>query len=125
LTQRLYAQLEVAFLVSLRALLEGDRAESLHALHRAVDELTDPEATFCAARTYARLAASEDALASLRKVVDGGNVCYPAFANDPWFDSVRELAPFEQILETARARHNAARQAFTDAAGTAILSCGF
>jgi DNA-binding winged helix-turn-helix (wHTH) protein len=31
-----------AFLISLRALLQGERDESLHALHRAGDELTDP-----------------------------------------------------------------------------------
>jgi hypothetical protein len=33
-----------AFLISLRALLEGRREESLAALERAEDEITDPEA---------------------------------------------------------------------------------
>lgn len=36
-----------AFLVSLRALLEGQHDESLHAVHRATDELTEPAPTHC------------------------------------------------------------------------------
>ena len=46
-----------AFLISLRALLQGERDECLHALHRASDELTDPEAKYYIARSFARLSA--------------------------------------------------------------------
>ena len=48
-----------AFLVSLRALLEGARGESLTALGRAADEIADPEALYYIARTYARLGAHD------------------------------------------------------------------
>jgi hypothetical protein len=71
-----------AFLISLRALLQGERDESLHALHRAGDELTDPEAKYYVARSFARLSAREDALASLSDVVHDGFFCYPAFVTD-------------------------------------------
>jgi DNA-binding winged helix-turn-helix (wHTH) protein len=111
-----------AFLISLRAFLEGDRAESLQALHRAVDELVDPEATYYVARTLARLSAPDEALASLRGVVDGGYFCYPAFATDPWFDSIRDLPAFREVMKTARERHEIACRAFRDAGGDAILS---
>ena len=111
-----------AFLVSLRALLEGDRDESLHALQRATDELTDPEAMFYAARTLARLSAREEALAALGKVVGGGYFCCRAFAEDAWFASLKGDASFEKLVETARARHEAAHLAFGAAGGDRLLS---
>ena len=58
---------------------KGDRDECLHALHRATDELTDPEAMFYAARTCARMSAHDEALAALAKVVGGGYFCCRAF----------------------------------------------
>jgi DNA-binding winged helix-turn-helix (wHTH) protein len=106
-----------AFLVSLRALLQGDRDESLHALHRAGDELTDPEAKYYLARSFARLSASDDALASLSDVVHDGFFCYPAFVSDPWLDGLRHLQPFRELLETAQSRHESAREAFRGAGG--------
>ncbi len=106
-----------AFLVSLRALLQGERDESLHALHRAGDELTDPEAKYYLARSFARLSASDDALASLSDVVHDGFFCYPAFITDPWLDGIRHLEPFRELLEIAQSRHESARQAFRGAGG--------
>jgi DNA-binding winged helix-turn-helix (wHTH) protein len=106
-----------AFLVSLRALLQGERDESLHALHRAGDELTDPEAKYYLARSFARLSASDDALASLSDVVHDGFFCYPAFVSDPWLDGLRHLQPFRALLETAQSRHESAREAFRRAGG--------
>ena len=106
-----------AFLISLRALLEGQRDESLQALHRAGEELTDPEAKYYIARSFARLAANEDALASLSEVVRDGFFCYPAFVGDPWLDGIRHLQPFRELLETARSRHESARESFRQAGG--------
>ena len=110
-----------AFLVSLRALLEDRREESLAALDRAADDLTDPEARYYVARSFARLGANDAALDSLRAVVDGGYFCYPAFASDPWLDDVRQSTAFLAVLEKARARHEAAATAFADAGGDALL----
>jgi DNA-binding winged helix-turn-helix (wHTH) protein len=110
-----------AFLISLRALLEGHRDESIAALDRAADELTDPEARYYVARSFARLAMHDAALASLRRVVDDGYFCYPALVSDPWLDGVRATTAFEAVLETARGRHVSAREAFHDAGGDALL----
>jgi DNA-binding winged helix-turn-helix (wHTH) protein len=106
-----------AFLISLRALLQGERDESLHALHRAGDQLTDPEAKYYIARSFARLWAREDALASLSDVVHDGFFCYPAFVTDSWLDGLRDLQPFRELLESARSRHESAREAFGGAGG--------
>ena len=110
-----------AFLVSLRAAIEGDRENSLHALERALDDVTDPEATYYGARTYAHLSAVDVAVATLHRVVEGGYFCYPAFANDPWLESVRGIASFDEILQTARTRHEAAAEAFHRVGGHALL----
>jgi DNA-binding winged helix-turn-helix (wHTH) protein len=110
-----------AFLISLRALLQGERDESLHALHRAAAELTDPEAKYYIARSFARLSADADALASLGEVVQDGFFCYPAFVADPWLDGIRHLQPFREVLDTARSRHESARRAFRDAGGGELI----
>ena len=106
-----------AFLISLRALLQGERDESLHALRRAGEQLTDPEAKYYIARSFARLSAREEALASFGDVVHDGFYCYPAFVKDPWLDGIRDLQPFRELLEIARSRHEAAREAYGAAGG--------
>jgi DNA-binding winged helix-turn-helix (wHTH) protein len=113
-----------AFLVSLRALLQDEREESLHALGRAGDGLADPEAKYYIARSYARLSAPDAALASLGDVVSGGFVCYPAFATDPWFEPLRGTLEFDRVLEAVRVRHESARQAFREAGGEGLLDRG-
>jgi DNA-binding winged helix-turn-helix (wHTH) protein len=111
-----------AFLVSLRALLEGHRDESLAALRRAAEDLADPEALFYIARTYAYLDERDDALAALARVVDEGFFCAPGFESDPWLHRLREDVRFGAIVERAMARHQDAARAFTEAAGAALLS---
>jgi DNA-binding winged helix-turn-helix (wHTH) protein len=111
-----------AFLISLRALLQGERDESLLALHRAGDELADPEAKYYLARSFARLSAHEDAVTLLGDVVHDGFFCYPAFVSDPWLDGIRHLPPFGELVETARSRHESAREAFRAAGGFELNS---
>lgn len=110
-----------AFLVSLRAALEGDGHESLAALRRAQQDLADPEALYYIARTYARLGDTASALSSLARVVDEGYACCSGLVDDPWLVSVRSDPAFQTIVEAARARHDAAAIAFADADGERIL----
>ena len=110
-----------AFLVSLRALLDGDRDESLAALRRAGDSIADPEALYYIARTYAKIDESDAALSALAHVVDGGFFCYPAFTRDPWLDPLRPNPRFTAVLEAARARHESAARAFSEAGGDRLL----
>ena len=110
-----------AFLVSLRALLEGHRDESLAALRRAAEDIADPEAKYYLARSLAHLAGHDVALALLRAVVDDGYYCARALASDPWLERVRGTTTFTAVFETALARHEEARKAFLDAGGDAIL----
>ena len=110
-----------AFLISLRALLEGQTAQSLAALYRCADGLADPEAKYYVARSFAHLAAHDAALGLLREVVEDGYYCSRALASDPWLDSVRDATAFAAVHETAAALHEAALKAFLDAGGEALL----
>jgi DNA-binding winged helix-turn-helix (wHTH) protein/tetratricopeptide (TPR) repeat protein len=110
-----------AFLVSLRAMLEGKFEESRAALERAAARLNDPEALYYVMRTYARIGDQRQALDALEQVVGGGFCCYPALLNDKWLDSLRGDPRFAAILALARERHSSASRAFTAAGGPAIL----
>jgi DNA-binding winged helix-turn-helix (wHTH) protein len=110
-----------AFLVSLRAAVEGHRDESLHALARALDDLTDPEATYYGARTYAYLTERDAAVSALRRVVEGGYWCSPAFDGDQWLDSLRDLEAFQRIVAVARERSERAAAMFDAAGGSAVV----
>jgi hypothetical protein len=73
-------------------------------------------------RSFAHLSAREQALSAFSDVVRDGFFCYPAFASDPWLDGLRAAAAFENVVSIARARHEAARQSFDNAAGNELLS---
>jgi tetratricopeptide (TPR) repeat protein len=111
-----------AFLVSLRALLEGNRDESMSALERAGAELADPEAKYYVARSLAHLGAHDAALILLREVVADGYWCYPAFEADHWLDGLRGSPAFQAIVDTARSRHESAVKVFHDADGPTLLA---
>lgn len=110
------------YVASLRMLLEGDRDGALVALDRACQGAYDGEATYYLARSYARLAEVDRALAGLGTTVDRGFVCAPLFGRDPWLDPVRSDDRFGRLLERAEAAHARARQAFAGAGGDAVLA---
>jgi hypothetical protein len=107
---------------SLRALLEGRRAESLD----ASDELLagtfrDPEGWYYLARQLGYLSESERALMALSRSVDWGFFCFPAMAADPWLDSLRGYPEFRRIIEKSHALHKEALGAFQIEKGAALL----
>jgi serine/threonine protein kinase/tetratricopeptide (TPR) repeat protein len=111
------------YCLSLRALLEDDRAESL----RASDELLtatfrDPEGWYYLARQLCYLGDAGRALPALAHSVEGGFFCYPAMARDPWLDPLRGDARVGRILKKAEALHQEAREAFAAAGGQSLLA---
>lgn len=110
-----------AFLVSLRAAIEGDRHDSLAALRRAEQDLADPEALYYIARTYAHVGDIDAALASLTRVLDGGYVCLPALTRDPWLDGLRHAGRLDPPIDRARRQQEHARDLFSRADGNRLL----
>jgi len=87
------------YLTSLRALLEGNRQESL----AASDELRtatfrDPEGIYYLARQLSFLGEQEQALEILSRAIENGFFCYPAMVRDPWLDAIRARPEFTALL---------------------------
>jgi eukaryotic-like serine/threonine-protein kinase len=110
-----------SYIASLRALLEGDREQSLRALDHACALQVDPEAIYYLARTYARLGCDERAIREMTRVVDGGFVCYETFARDPWLAGLRGHPGFGALLARARTASARAAGAFASAGGRELL----
>jgi tetratricopeptide (TPR) repeat protein len=110
------------YMISFRALLEGDRAESLRASDELLGEtFRDPEGWFYQARQLAYLGDAKRALAALSQAVNLGFFCFPTMVRDPWLDSLRSLPEFNQILGKARALHQEAFNAFSAEGGESLL----
>jgi serine/threonine protein kinase/tetratricopeptide (TPR) repeat protein len=110
------------FINSLRALLEGNREQSL----KASDELMkgpfkDPEGEYYVARQLAYLGDAGRATLLLNRIVDGGYFCYPQIASDPWLDPIRGDAGFKRILDRAQALHQQAIEVFMAEGGPPLL----
>jgi hypothetical protein len=110
------------FMLSLRALLEGDRDQSLQASDELIrDGFQDPEGVYYLARQLAYLNDSGRANRLLKSAIEGGYFCYPQMASDPWLDPIRGDAEFKRILETAHTQHQEAIDAFRAEGGPALL----
>ena len=107
---------------SLRALIGGQRHESLEATERTLAlRFHDPEALYYLVRQLAYLGAPERALAEFPRVIDEGYTSFPVFARDPWLDSLRAAPEFVAALARAEAAHREAVADFTAAEGDRLL----
>ncbi|HEU0369762.1 MAG TPA: hypothetical protein VFR42_11150, partial [Candidatus Acidoferrum sp.] len=101
------------FLTSMRALLEGNREESLQASGELVRAtFRDPEGLYYQARQLSYLGADDWALEMFRRAVDHGFFCYQAFVRDPWLDRLRVKPAFPAIMQKASHLHQEALRIF-------------
>jgi eukaryotic-like serine/threonine-protein kinase len=106
---------------SLRALLEGEREESVATIRRGAPLQRDGEGIYYVSRQLAFMGYAEDALEALERSLEAGYFCYPAAARDPWLNGLRELEGFQRWLERVRVRHEQAAAAFRAAGGPRLL----
>jgi TolB-like protein len=110
------------FIVAGRALLEGDRDESIAAVNRiTASDFKDPEGLFYLSRHLAHLKEVGPALELFERVVTGGYFCYPAMAKDPWLDPLRNEPAFTKLLHQAEVRHRDAAAQFKQLSGEKVL----
>ena len=109
-------------MISLRALLEGNREASLKASDEMMNgPFKDPEGKYYLARQLAFLDDIDRATHVLKSTVDGGYFCYPQMASDPWLDPVRGDAEFKRILCRAQALHQETLEMFKAEGGPRLL----
>jgi tetratricopeptide (TPR) repeat protein len=108
--------------VSLRALLEGRRSESIEAAEATIAaHLRDPEGLFYLGRQFVYLGETARALEILAQSVERGFICFPAFARDRWLDPLRDNPEFVRILGLVEGRYREAVAAFREAGGEQVL----
>jgi len=72
----------------------------------------DPEGTYKIAQAYAVLGDNTSAIRVLRTSVESGFFSYPYIAKDPLLDNLHSEPEFNEILKTARQRHEAFKSSF-------------
>jgi len=110
------------YLTSLRALLEGNRAESLEASEELRNAtFRDPEGVYYLARQLSFLGQEDAALEILARAIENGFFCYPTIARDPWLDAIRTRPEFTALLRKAQQLHREALASFLAAGGDSLL----
>jgi len=109
------------FFTAMRAVAQGQRAQTLAAIDRGARGFTDPEGLFYLARLSAHAGDVEGAVNLFERVVAGGFCCFPSFARDSWLDGLRAHAEFRRVLSLAEVRHREAVAAFRAAGGDRVL----
>jgi len=110
------------YLTSLRALLEGDRAQSLKESDQlAAATFRDPEGFYYLARQFAFLGERTKALEQLSRSIKNGFFCYSAMVRDPWLDPLRGHEEFVRLLRQAHELHLDALKTFLAADGASLL----
>ena len=110
------------YLTSLRALLEGDRAQSLKESDQlAAATFRDPEGFYYLARQFAFLGERTKALEQLSRSIKNGFFCYSAMVRDPWLDPLRGHEEFVRLLRQAHELHLDALKTFFAADGASLL----
>jgi eukaryotic-like serine/threonine-protein kinase len=92
---------------------------------RLLDDLAprnpDPESIFHVARTYARIGATDAAVAQFERAVDMGFVVHSWFVRDPWLEPLTAEPGFHEALARAERRSNEAATMFRNADGERLL----
>jgi eukaryotic-like serine/threonine-protein kinase len=110
-----------SFQAVLPLVLEGRFQECRRVLDDLAPRNPDPESIFLVARTYARIGATETALAQFERAVDMGYVVHSWFVRDPWLEPLTSEPRFHEALARAEVRHHEAAEMFHKAGGERLL----
>ena len=113
-----------AFIGAWRAMLEGNRAESLAAAEQCIQHYLDPEGVFYMGLIMAHLGESKRALSVLNECMDLGFTSVHVMRRNPWFDGLRPTAQFDELLKRCEARFLEADESYRAAGGSKVLGIG-
>ena len=93
---------------------KAEGLDLLNGLERKIRDrgVGDPEGTYKIAQAYAVLGDKTSAIRALRMSVESGFFSYPYLSKDPLLNDLRREPEFDQILNSARQRHEAFKSAF-------------
>lgn len=110
------------YLTSLRALLEGNREESVAVSVELMSAtFRDPEGMYYLGRQLSYLGEQARALDVLSRAIDSGFFCHQGMLHDPWLDSLRGRNEFTALLNKALQLHHEALTAFQVGGGASLL----
>ncbi len=116
------AQVEHSILQSQLTAISGDRDASLASLRQvAQSSFRDPEGLYFMARTFAYFHETDEALETLRRVVERGFSQPAMMTRDPWLDSLRTHPEFIRLLRLAESRRREAVGAYFEHGGDRVL----
>ena len=114
-----------AFIGAWRAMLEGNRQESLDAAEQCIQHYLDPEGVFYMGLIMAHLGESERALTVLSECMDRGFSSVHVLLRNPWFDGLRSTAKFRELVTRGKAHSTEAQEVYRSAAGPQVLGSEF
>jgi hypothetical protein len=114
-----------AFIGAWRAMLEGNRQESLDAAERCIQHYLDPEGVFYMGLIMAHLGESERALTVLSECMDRGFSAVNVLRRNPWFDDLRSTTQFKELLRRGEAGLREADEVYCSASGPQVLGGGY
>jgi serine/threonine protein kinase/tetratricopeptide (TPR) repeat protein len=105
-----------------RLVLEGNDSESFRVIETFFHRHFDPEGLYFVARILARLAKPDRCLDLIERIIESGFYCSAIMLRDPWLDSIRGRARFNDLVQRADARSREAEAEFRRLNGDRILA---
>ena len=90
---------------SMLAYLDGDDEKAIGIINEIIPSMEDPGGVYHYASFYSLFGDNKSAIHWLWKSVENGYYPYTYFSIDPFLDPIRDAPEFNEILETARQKH--------------------
>ena len=110
-----------AFIRAWRAMLEGNRLESLNAAEQCIQHYLDPEGVFYMGLIMAHLSEHGRALAVISECIDRGFCPVRALLENSWFDGLRSAPQFNELLKRAESRLSEFEGVYASVGGLGLL----
>jgi DNA-binding winged helix-turn-helix (wHTH) protein/TolB-like protein len=111
-----------AFIGAWRAMLEGNRQESLAAAEQCIQHYLDPEGVFYMGLIMSHLGEAERALTVLSECMDQGFSSVNVLLRNNWFDGLRSRTEFSDLVKRAETQLVEADEIYRSAGGTELLA---